>query len=320
MKNVKWGEYKLGELFDSTNGDFDIQKEHINGKGEYVITAGLTNNGILGRTNIKAKILKKGTITVDMFGFAFYRQFEYKIVTHARVFSLEPLFKITDNQGLFLASAFHFINKKFGYDNMCSWGKIQNIKIKLPIKSNENNKIDNIDFDFMETFIAELEAERAAKLSAYLKASGLDNYELLEEEKGVLHNFINNKLSFKGFRFDSIFNNIKQGRRLKKEDQQQGNIPFIMSGTTNTGVVGYISNPVASFPANSITVDIFGNTFYRNYDFGAGDDTGVYWNDKKIYSPKVMLYFAASVGKTLQGNFSYENNLGIPQSFDLKCN
>ena len=54
---------------------------------------------------------------------------------------------------------------------------------------------------------------------------------------------------------------------MKKEDQLSGNIPFVMAGVTNTGVINYISNPVASFPKNSITVDIFGNTFYRDYDF-----------------------------------------------------
>lgn len=39
-----------------------------------------------------------------MFGNAFYRQFKYKMVTHARVFSLEPKFKISDRQGLFLSN------------------------------------------------------------------------------------------------------------------------------------------------------------------------------------------------------------------------
>lgn len=39
-----------------------------------------------------------------------------------------------------------------------------------------------IDFDFMESFIAKLEAERTAKLSAYLKLVGLDNYELSAKE------------------------------------------------------------------------------------------------------------------------------------------
>ena len=95
------------------------------------------------------------------------------------------------------------------------------------------------------------------------------------------------------FKFNEVFNNIKQGRRLKKDDQRAGNVPFVMAGTTNNGVVGFISNPVASFSKNSITIDIFGNTFYRGYAFGAGDDTGVYWNDSVDYSPNTMLFFTA---------------------------
>lgn len=49
-------------------------------------------------------------------------------------------------------------------------------KINLPTKNRK------IDFDFMESFIAELEAQRIAELSAYLKVSGFDNYELSDEE------------------------------------------------------------------------------------------------------------------------------------------
>ena len=120
------------------------------------------------------------------------------------------------------------------------------------------------------------------------------------------------------FTYKSIFNKIVQGRRLKKEDQISGNIPFIMAGTTNAGVVNYISNPVASFPGNSITVDIFGNVFYRDFDFGAGDDTGVYWNDEKDYSKGVMLFFAISIEKSLLGKFSFGNKLRSSQSFDFK--
>ena len=92
------------------------------------------------------------------------------------------------------------------------------------------------------------------------------------------------------FKYKEVFNRIEQGRRLKKDDQIDGTIPFVMSGTTNAGVVNYISNPVASFPKNAITIDIFGNTFYRNYAFGAGDDTGVYWNDATAYSSNAMLW------------------------------
>lgn len=90
-----------------------------------------------------------------------------------------------------------------------------------------------------------------------------------------------------------------------------------MSGVTNTGVVGYISNPVASFPKDSITIDIFGNSFYRNYAYGAGDDTGAYWNEGEPYSGKVLLFISATIGKALMGNYSYGNKLRSSRSLDI---
>lgn len=91
-----------------------------------------------------------------------------------------------------------------------------------------------------------------------------------------------------------------------------------MAGVTNTGVANYISNPIAMFPKNSITIDIFGNTFYRNFSFGAGDDTGVYWNDSIDYLREDMLYFAVAMKKALEGKFTYGKKLRSSQSFDFK--
>lgn len=120
------------------------------------------------------------------------------------------------------------------------------------------------------------------------------------------------------YKLKDLFNHIEQGRRLKKDDQRPGNIPFVMSGITNRGVVGYISNPVASFPANSITVDIFGNAFYRNYAFGAGDDTGVYWSDQVTYSEATLLFMAATINESLKGRFDFGHKLRSSQSFDFQ--
>jgi len=299
-------------LFESANGDFDIQKTHINGLGDYVITAGLSNNGILGKTNIKAKIFNANTITIDMFGNAFYRQFRYKMVTHARVFSLKPNFEITERQGMFLSSALFFLRHHFGYENMCSWAKIQDIKITLPTHNGA------IDYAFMETFIAELEAQRLAELEAYLAVTGLQDYTLTQEEEEALSDFDKGKIEWREYRFADIFNNIQQGRRLKKDDQIEGNIPFVMAGITNTGVVNYISNPVATFPKNAITIDIFGNAFYRNYDFGAGDDTGVYWNTERELSREMMLFLTKASEKALEGKFSYGKKLRSSQSLNFR--
>lgn len=179
-----------------------------------------------------------------------------------------------------------------------------NTKISLPTKNGE------IDFDFMENFISQLEA--------YLLVTGLKDYTLTFAEQQALADFENGKVQWATYKFGEIFDNIKQGRRLKKDDQIAGDIPFVMAGVTNTGVVNYISNPVANFPKNSITIDIFGNAFYRNYDFGAGDDTGVYWNDETELSKEVMLFLTKASEKALDGKFSYGKKLRSSQSLKIQ--
>ncbi len=193
LNAIKWGEFKLGDLFEASNGDFDIQKRHINHKGEFVITAGLSNNGVLGQSDIQAKVFESHTITIDMFGCAFYRSFAYKMVTHARVFSLKPKFEINHKIGLFLSTLFFGYPKKFGYENMCSWAKIKNDKVILPLKPTAKTQtLEDIDFDFMEKFIAELEQCRLAELQAYLKATGLENTTLSSDEENALNVFNGN--------------------------------------------------------------------------------------------------------------------------------
>ena len=213
---------------------------------------------------------------------------------------------------MFLSSALFFLRHHFGYENMCSWAKIQDIKITLPTHNGA------IDYAFMETFIAELEAQRLAELEAYLAVTGLQDYTLTQEEEEALSDFDKGKIEWREYRFADIFNNIQQGRRLKKDDQIEGNIPFVMAGITNTGVVNYISNPVATFPKNAITIDIFGNAFYRNYDFGAGDDTGVYWNTERELSREMMLFLTKASEKALEGKFSYGKKLRSSQSLNFR--
>ncbi|UUD36347.1 restriction endonuclease subunit S [Mycoplasmopsis citelli] len=146
--SLNWEKYKIKDLFEGFNGNFDIQKKHINNKGIFVVSSGLTNNGIIGKTDVNAKVFNKNTITIDMFGNAFYRNFDYKMVTHARVFSMKTLFYMSIKTGLFLSSSLKFLKEKFNYDYMCTWEKASNEEIILPTKN------EKIDFEFMETLIS----------------------------------------------------------------------------------------------------------------------------------------------------------------------
>lgn len=308
LSSVEWGEYKLGDLFNSSTGDFDIQKEHINNCGEYVITSGLTNNGILGKSDVKAKIFDIGTITVDMFGNAFYRQFKYKMVTHARVFSLKPKFKITDSQGLFISNALFFLKFNFGYENMCSWEKIKSKKIKLPSKDGK------IDFFFMEKFIAELEAQRIAELEAYLSVTGLKNYELTNEEQKALIYY--DKLDWNNFNLEVLFGRSTRGKRLKSADRIAGNLPFVTAGESNEGISAFIGNNVTVFPKNTTTIDMFGSAKYRNYAYGGDDHIAVVHTEK--LSKYAAIFTTAAIHKSSHtGKFDYGHNFYAKDADEL---
>lgn len=146
-----------------------------------------------------------------------------------------------------------------GYSSYPTLSTLKKLTILLPI----NN--EQIDFDFMESFIAELEAERIAELSAYLTVSGLDNYELSDEELKALRDY--NSLEWKEFNLEKLFGKSTRGKRLRSLDRISGDLPFVTAGETNTGISAYISNEVEIFKANTVTIDMFGSAKYRNYDY-----------------------------------------------------
>ncbi|WQS28860.1 restriction endonuclease subunit S [Helicobacter pylori] len=304
LNAIKWGEFKLGDLFEASNGDFDIQKRHINHKGEFVITAGLSNNGVLGQSDIKAKVFESHSITIDMFGCAFYRSFPYKMVTHARVFSLKPKFEINHKIGLFLSTLFFDYPKKFGYENMCSWAKIKNDKVILPLKPTANTQtLKDIDFHFMEKFIAELEQCRLAELEAYLKATGLSNTTLSNDEENAL-NLFKCGLTWQSFKLGDLFE-MERGTRLTKANRIKGTRPLVTAGYENYGVAEYISNHDQKvFKGNTITIDMFANAFYRYSEYSA-DDNILVLTPKFTMSYRIGLCVTARINAVLKAKFSY---------------
>lgn len=313
LGTVKWGEFKYKEVFNRIEQGRRLKKDdQIDGTIPFVMS-GTTNAGVVNYISNPVASFPKNAITIDIFGNTFYRNYAFGAGDDTGVYWNDAT-AYSSNAMLFFAVAMQkSMMGRFSYGKKLRSSQSEDFTMHLPVTDD-----GTIDFDFMESFIAELEAERVAELSAYLTVSGLDNYELSNNEMAIIERYKKHQIPFSEFEFIKIFNNIKQGRRLKKDDQLPGDIPFVMSGTTNTGVIGYISNPVARFPKNSITIDIFGNSFYRNYDFGAGDDTGVYWNTEKEYSRTCMLFFAAAMGRALRGKYSYGKKLRSSQSIHFK--
>ena len=316
MQQTKWANFQLQELFYIV-GTKSLDSNAIDFLDNGINFVGRTfeDNGIQGK--IKKRDFEPNapyTITATVIGNYKYVKFQeqpYYCSQNINKLTPKPIISKWNKKiaYFFVANVQKFVSLYNGQQGGYKLDDIKKHVITLPTHNGA------IDFAFMETFIAELEAQRIAEMEAYLTVTGLKDYTLTEEEEETLNSL--DKVEWKEYRFADIFNNIQQGRRLKKDDQIEGSIPFVMAGVTNTGVVNYISNPVATFPKNSITIDIFGNAFYRNYDFGAGDDTGVYWNTERKLSREMMLFLTKTSEKALQGKFSYGKKLRSSQSLNF---
>lgn len=139
-------------------------------------------------------------------------------------------------------------------------------KIQLPTKNGE------IDFDFMENFIAELEKERMQRVDAYLTATGLADYELTEAEKQALVDFENKK--FTDFKVVDIFTVKNTGNILSRDIiKDSGDTPYLCASADNNGVSSYISYDV-NYLDEGNCVFIGGKTFvvsYQEKDFFSND-------------------------------------------------
>ncbi len=250
-----------------------------------------------------------------MFGAAFYRQFPYKLVTHARVFSLSPKVSLSRRQGLFFANSLFFLRSLFGYENMCSWEKIKGMYISLP--QNENGVID---YSFMESFVRELEESRLRELEAYLFATGLNDYHLSASDHTAINEF--NKLHWGQFRMQDLFERIEtkklpyKAKDLPSEPQGNNILPCLTSSFMNQGLNYYapktgatILSNVISIPSNS---DVY-RAYYQSNDFTVLSDAyAIRWKDEKVrLNSKQYLFLVASINKVTDLSiFSYKNKLG----------
>ena len=180
--------------------------------------------------------------------------------------------------------------------------------MQLPTKNGE------LDYEFMEIFVAELAAQRVAELAAHLKVTGLNDYHLTAEEKQVLEDFDN--LDWKTYNLESLFGKSTRGQRLKSADRIAGTLPFVTAGEYNDGISAYIGNDVRVFSKNTTTIDMFGSAKYRNYKYGGDDHVAIVHTEN--LAKLASIFVTAAIHKaSYTGKFSYSNNFYAKDADEL---
>ena len=304
LENVEWGEFKLAELFGkSTRGKRLKSDNRITGNLPFV-TAGETEEGISAFIGNEVTIFPKNTTTIDMFGSAKYRNYKYGGDDHIAVVRTENLPKFAS---IFVTSAIHktSYNGQFNYGRNFYAKDADELSISLPTKNSK------IDFDFMESFIEELEAERIAKLETYLLATGLKDYTLTTEEEKVLEDFENDK--FEEFNVVDVFD-VNNTKNLLSRDiiENSGETPYLCASAENNAVSSYISFN-ERFLEKGNCVFIGGKTFvvtYQENDFYSNDSHNIVLYLKNEERSKLnQLYLATCINKSLGYKYSWGDSI-----------
>lgn len=247
-------------------------------RGKYpTFSSDSTNNGIVGYSNLSPSFLCDEDCPIFVIFGDHTRTFNiaqtsFNVMDNVKV--LKPNKKYKLSELLFITSSWKKGIKNLGYAR--HWKIAKEAKISLPTKNNQ------IDFDFMESFIAELEAERIAELEAYLKVSGLDNYELSDEELKALRDY--DSMEWREYKLGELFEVKTYKKRFdanKVTLVSKGGSPYVVRKSTENGIKGFISED-DSYLNEGNTISFGQDTatsFYQEQPYFTGDKI-------KILKPK----------------------------------
>jgi len=260
LEKVKWGEYKIAEVLEwQTQKEIDpLKLEELKDETEMIYPfygQATINNGIISHHQLTNKVLNnkggKPTILIHSNNQNIvYLETPFYLKDGHGATSVLQSEKLTKTNQMFIVAAIQkIIESKFSYNNKATKIELKKTLVQLPTRNGK------IDFDFMESFIKDLEAEHIMKVKAYLSATGLKNYSLTVQEQQVLEDFEKGKIAFHGFNIEDLFEiNPTKYYRLNNDDIifENGRVPLISNTSSENGVQGF-SNLGSLNKGNTIT-------------------------------------------------------------------
>lgn len=292
--------------------NFTFSENYQNGKYPY-FTRTAFNNGILGYVNylddehkIKGNCLAIGMIAMQFFYMEkdFYAgQFTKRVIPKG--------FSLTSRIATYFIILLNKNQQKFQNLLVRNFeDSFNKTKVQLPIKNGKP------DFDFMESYIAELENERLYKLDTYLTQS----YILTEEEEKILAKSQN--IQWGEFKMGDLFERVTskklafKAEELPKEMTGDYILPCLTSSFKNQGLNYFVPKDEATILQNVISIpsnsDIYRSYFQSNEFTILSDAYAVRWilDDVELL-PDQYLFAVQCINKVTDlPIYSYKNKLG----------
>jgi len=160
IESVKWGEFRIGELFEKIKVNslkYKTSNLPSEAKGEFILpalTAGIQNQGLNNFVPKENATILKNVISISAnganTGATFYQSKEFTVLQDA--YAIKWIYtkdKLTDNHYLFLTGSISkTIYGNYEWTNKAGWERIKTDKIFIPVQPDNTP-----DFAFMTTYI-----------------------------------------------------------------------------------------------------------------------------------------------------------------------
>ena len=309
-----WGEFKVGSLFDVKLSDGDNKPKKLPKGNLPLVSAGTTNNGIVGYFESDTIIFPAGSLTADMFGQVFYQPNDFQTVSHGRVNILVPKRELSPKIGHFIVTILNNVCKKYSFTEMLTSKKLQNEIIPLPLNPGTNPadySQEDIDWDYMEGFMSRVQdaaKERLANLPepGQKSKTPVDVSKWGEFKVGELFD----KLELK--RIKPTFNKHSDLSPVKTDEFD---LPLINAKVGNNGIMYYGRS--CDWQSDSMTIDIVNDgAASAGMVYAQPQQTGTLYNAYQIklkqtvhHEPTVsqLLFLTTVIQASIQTKFSYDN-------------
>lgn len=307
--------FELGHVFEiySPKKRFNANAIKFGGKYPYV-ARGSANNGIRGYITedeqylSPAKSLSFGQDTATVF----YQPDAYFTGDKIKVMVLRN-HELNAEIAQYLITVIKKAFSAFAW-GQCSFDEkiLKSMKIILPVVKHSaadyEYTIDDIDYEYMQERIKEIECDRIRMLDAYLAASDLDDYELTDEDKTIL----TEDKPMRDFVVGEVFEKLKSpfhGHQKKQESvsrvrTEEYSLPLINCKLGNNGIM-YYGRP-GDFTSHERVLGVIyngppteGQTYYHEK---AGVFTDAYLiglKDQEIASREIGLYLTTALNKSI---------------------
>ena len=298
LNDVEWDKFWLEEIVTIESGVRLIQADQTPGNTPFIGSSD-SNNGVTAFVSNHNNSLDSNVLGVNYNGSVvenFYHPYKCLFSDDVKRIHWKERSKGNKYTYLFLKTMILQQKIKYAYGYKFNAKRMKRQKILLPV-----NEYRLPNYQFMENYIKQEQKEIAQKIIDFYEHKILETgFDLVGLED----------VKWKVFSFSEIFRKIQRGKRLKKDDHIEGNVPYVSSTSLNNGVDGFIGNEknIRKFNdnltlANSGSV---GSCFYHQYEYVASDHVTALTLE---HADKYIYLFMATIIKRLEEKYSFNREI-----------